>query len=115
MTDATAEEETEPQKSSKMPLIIGLVLALVGGGGGFFAVSQGLILAPESAPEKTAEKEEHEDVAPGKFDDVAFIPMDPLTISMPRNSRYAHLRFRGELEVVTGSFPLHAPVACGCP
>ena len=60
MTDATAEEETEPQKSSKMPLIIGLVLALVGGGGGFFAVSQGLILAPESAPEKAAEKEAHE-------------------------------------------------------
>jgi flagellar FliL protein len=100
MTDATAEEETEPQKSSKMPMIIGLVLALVGGGGGFFAVSQGLILAPESVPGEMHEDAEHDDVEKGKLDDVAFVQMEPLTISMPRSSRYAHLRFRGELEVV---------------
>jgi flagellar FliL protein len=96
MTDATVPEETEAPKSGKLPLIIGLVLALVGGGGGFFAVSQGLIFAPES----TAGPKEAETTEPANaFADLAFIPMDPLTISMPRSSRYAHLRFRGELEV----------------
>ena len=96
MTDATVAEETEAPKSGKLPLIIGLVLALVGGGGGFFAVNQGLILAPES----TAGTNKAETAEPANaFADLAFIPMDPLTISMPRSSRYAHLRFRGELEV----------------
>lgn len=96
MTDATVEEAEESPKKSKLPLIIGLVLALVGGGAGFFASSQGFILAPES-PE-VEEKTEISQVS-GKFDQIEFIPMDPLTISMPRNSAYNHLRFRGELEV----------------
>ncbi|MEP0699697.1 MAG: flagellar basal body-associated FliL family protein [Lentilitoribacter sp.] len=95
MTDATVPEEEE-EKSSKMPLIIGLVLALVGGGGGFFATSQGFILAPES------KAEEHEEEAPkemSKAEGIAFVPMDPLTVSMSPNSSYKHLLFRGELEV----------------
>ncbi len=96
MTDATADEGDVQPKSSKMPLIIGLVLALVGGGGGFYATSQGLILAPESSAK---EEKVEEEVPAGKFDNIAFIPMDPLTISMPMSSRYDHLRFRGELEV----------------
>ena len=99
MTDATVEAGEVSSKSSKMPLIIGFVLALVGGGGGFFAASQGLILAPESAHEgeKGEKPDKHEQ--DGKFDGIAFVPMDPLTISMPLSSRYSHLRFRGELEV----------------
>ena len=57
MADATVQEAEESPKSSKMPLIIGLVLALAGGGGGFFATSQGLILAPESEKkEEVSEK-----------------------------------------------------------
>ncbi len=96
MADATVQEAEESPKSSKMPLIIGLVLALVGGGGGFFATSQGLILAPESEKKEEASEKPATD---GKFDKIAFVPMDPLTISMPLSSRYNHLRFRGELEV----------------
>lgn len=98
MTDATVPEEEEKPKSGKMPLIIGLVLALAGGGGGFFATSQGLIFAPESGD---AEKEAETPSEPSKFQGLAFVPMDPLTVSMPRNSQYQHLRFRGELEVPT--------------
>ena len=99
MTDATAEESEESPKSSKMPLIIGLVLALVGGGGGFFAASTGLILAPDSAAkEETLDKEADTD-ATDRLSGIAFVPMEPLTISMPPSSSYKHLRFRGELEV----------------
>ncbi|MFK7761919.1 MAG: flagellar basal body-associated protein FliL [Roseobacter sp.] len=102
MTDATVEESEEAPKSNKMPLIAGLVLALVGGGGGFFAAHQGLILGGESVS-----KEEEKEVAKSnevteilsKFE---FVPMDPLTISLPLSSRYNHLRFRAELEVVEG-------------
>lgn len=46
-----ADEDTpekEPTKKSKLPLIIGLVLALVGGGGGFFAVYSGMLFGAES-------------------------------------------------------------------
>jgi flagellar FliL protein len=96
MTDATVEESEQSPKSGKMPLILGLVLALIGGGGGFYATSQGLILSPESEPKA---EEAEKPAAAGAFNDIAFIPMDPLTISMPRSSRYDYLRFRGELEV----------------
>lgn len=96
MTDATVPDEAKSPSSSKMPLIIGLVLALVGGGGGFFATSTGLILAPES--EQKTEVTETETV-PKKFDGIAFVPMEPLTVSLPPSSQYKHLRFRGELEV----------------
>ena len=95
MTDATIEESTEPAKSSKLPLIIGAVLALIGGGGGFFAVSSGMILATESTKEVVQEDKE----TTSEFSDISFIPLEPMTISMPRDSAYKHLRFRGELEV----------------
>ena len=77
MTDATADTGEASPKSSKMPLIIGLVLALAGGSGGYYATSTGLILAPESkAKEEKTEVSEHA----GKFDDIAFVPMNQLTI-----------------------------------
>lgn len=94
MTDAAIEDSSERPKSSKKPLIIGLILALAGGGGGFYATSQGLILAPESKSqvEKTGEPTD-------AYSDIAFVSLDPLSISLPRGSRYQHLLFRGELEV----------------
>lgn len=99
MTDATAEESEEAPKSSKMPLIIGLVLALVGGAGGFFAANQGFILGGESASAEEKEEEAKSSEVTDILSDITFVPMDPLTISMPLSSRYKHLRFRAELEV----------------
>lgn len=94
MTDATAPDEVEKPKSGKMPLIIGLVLAIIGGAGGFYAASTGLILGAESKAEPAEEKKEV-----SRFGDVSFIPMDPLTVSLPSSETYKHLRFRAELEV----------------
>ena len=96
MADASAQETPETPKSSKLPMIIGLVLAILGGAGGFFATSNGLILAPESQYEEVTETEE-----PENFKDIDFVPMEPLTITLPRSSRYQHLLFRAELEVVS--------------
>ncbi|WP_227269022.1 flagellar basal body-associated FliL family protein [Roseobacter weihaiensis] len=94
MTDAAIPDTAERPKGGKLPLIIGLVLALLGGGGGFYATSQGLILASESPKEETTEMEPL-----SGFKDIAFVPLDPLTVSMPPSSKYKHLRFRAELEV----------------
>ena len=43
MAEANDEALEAPVKKSKLPLILGLVLALAGGGGGFAAVSSGLL------------------------------------------------------------------------
>ena len=49
MADEDETEVEEPKKKSKLPMILGVVLALSLGGGGFFAVYSGLILAPAPA------------------------------------------------------------------
>ncbi|WP_299956339.1 flagellar basal body-associated FliL family protein [uncultured Roseobacter sp.] len=96
MADAEPDETEIEPKSSKMPLILGLVFLLVGGGGGFYATWSGLILGGESVE---AEVEEPKmDEAPA----VAFVPIEPITVSLPPNSAQKHLKFRAELEVVYG-------------
>lgn len=88
--------EPAPKKGSKLPLIIGLVLALAGGGGGFFAVQSGM-LGGDSGTEEEAE------VAPAESEDaaeaVAFVAIDPLIISLPSAAGRDHLRFAAQLEV----------------
>lgn len=93
MADATTVDPPTETKSSKMPLIIGLVLLLAGGGGGFYATWSGMILNAESAD--SAPEEKVEDAQPK----VVFVPLDPITVSLPQQSQQKHLRFRAELEV----------------
>ncbi|MDA5092827.1 flagellar basal body-associated FliL family protein [Aliiroseovarius sp. KMU-50] len=89
-------EEELPRKKSKKGLIIGLILALILGGGGFFAVYSGLVLAPV-AEGKSAKEE----VATVVLDlpPVAYVELDPLVISLGRAASNKHLRFRASLEV----------------
>jgi len=99
MADSDETAEQPAGKSGKMGLILGVVGALAAGGGGFFAVSQGLILAPpaaetETAPEDTAESPEAEPLP-----DVAFVPLEPIMVSLQPGGGATHLRFRAELEV----------------
>lgn len=107
MTDATAPDE--PGKSSKIPLILGVILALAGGGGGFYAVYSGMILGADSeaahkddAAHETADHQEKADVQLGAsvpLGDTAFVPLDPLVISLAPGVGSRHLRFRAQLEV----------------
>ena len=93
MSDETETEGEEPKKGLMLPLVIGIVLALVGGGGGFFAVSSGLIGGPSTsetkpeAPKATGAK------------DLAFIAVDPLIVSIGEAGTNRHLRFQAQLEV----------------
>lgn len=98
------EEETEgeePKKASKKPLLIGLILALVLGGGGFFAVYSGMLLAPEPVTDEAMVEEEVDIELP----EVAFVALDPLIINTGTNGGRQHLRFQAQLEVAPAYVP----------
>ncbi len=115
MSDATADapvyETAEPKKASKLPLLIGLVLALAGGGGGFYAAWSGLLPFGGSAASKEADHgapaeadggshaNAHDSDAPMPDARVAFVELPQLIISMGRTSDMHHLRFQASLEV----------------
>ncbi len=106
MTAAADPEIEAPVKKSKMPLILGLVLALVGGGGGFFAVNSGMILGSGESGSEDAhggkDADLHaEDGHDGGMDGpkAAFVPIDPLVISIAGTSGTRFLRFAAQLEV----------------
>ncbi len=85
-----------PKKKSKMPMIGGLVLAIAGGAGGFYAVKMGLIGG-------SATVEEHSEMAPTDMlpalAPVAFVALDPLIINLPNQTGRRYLRFEAQLEV----------------
>ncbi|QCO55720.1 flagellar basal body protein FliL [Pseudorhodobacter turbinis] len=87
----TPDEEVTPKKKSKLPIIIGAVLALVLGGGGFYATWSGMILGTHE--EKVAE------VTASPLPDIAFVPVEPIIISLIPGSSSRHLRFTSQIEV----------------
>lgn len=93
MTDIAAEPKTEPAKPSKLPLIIGVLLGILGAGAGYFVTSSGMFFGSESA------KKIETPVSGDTANKVAFVPLDPLTISLPGQGGDRYLRFRAELEV----------------
>lgn len=112
--EATSEEA--PKKKSKMGMLIGLVLALVLGGGGFYAVYSGMLFGSSSETASgghgaTTESGGHETAgghaaatehgANGGTTTAGFVSLEPLVVSLG-GSNNQHLRFRGELEVEEG-------------
>ncbi len=94
MAMAEAAVDEAPKKRSKKPLLLGLVLALVLGGGGFYATFAGLILGGHDGGNPNAES------IPGPLTGIAFVPLDTIVVSLGRNSGSEHLRFTAQLEVV---------------
>ena len=82
---------TAPKKSKK-PLLIGLLLAVLLGAGGFYATFSGMILG---AKESHA-AEPHDAAA---LPDIAFVPIEPLVISIGPLADKRYLRFSAQLEV----------------
>lgn len=93
MATAEATLEDAPRKRSKKPLLIGVVLALVLGGGGFYAAFSGLILGGGHAEAEP----EH---GPGPLLGIAFVPLETIVVSLGPDSGSEHLRFTAQLEVV---------------
>jgi len=94
-------EDDAPKKKSKLPLILGLVLALAGGGGGFFATYSGMIMdANDHASEDHTEPDDDtHDVS--DMPDIAFVAIDPMVVSLGNGGNAQHLRFKAQLEVPT--------------
>ncbi len=87
MTDATADAPTTPRKGSRLPLILGVFLALAGAAGGFFAVRAGVFGGGESQAAADPAM---------PLPDIAFVEVDPIIVSLPDDRV---LRFRAQLEV----------------
>ncbi len=98
MSDDSAVDTDEggPKKKSKMPLLLGLVLAVVLGGGGFYATYSGMLGGSGSGESHAAADSHDESGRVGG--DVAFVPIEPILVSLPHESMPRHLRFRAEIE-----------------
>ncbi len=110
MTNKEQNEDKPAAKKSKAPLFIGLILGVIGAGGGFFAAQSGMLPGGESHADAAQDGHgDHDDH--GSIDthdepllitdmaDVAFVPVDPLVVSLGPDYQ-SHLRFRAQLEVV---------------
>lgn len=95
MADKSGESVDPPAKrKGKLPLILGLVLMLTLGGGGFYAAWSGLLFASGGAA-TDAHTGETDEALP----DIAFVALDPLIVSIDGGGRQTHLRFAAQLEV----------------
>ena len=91
-----------PPKKGKSGFLIGLVLALAMGAGGFYAGSSGLVSfsdAPEMEEDANGKAKEYGKEEPAELPYVAFVEIEPVLIALARESERRHLRFRGHLEV----------------
>lgn len=96
MSNQDQNGEDIPAKSGKLGLILGLVAALVLGGGGFYAAFSGLIGGGQTGDEHQADSQE----MPGHTGPkIVYVPLDPMIISLGRGATNKHLRFTAQLEV----------------
>lgn len=85
---ATQAPQTEStHKRGRMAWLIAPVLALGLGGAGFYAAYSGLLFKPQQG----------EGLAP--LPGIAFVPIEPMIVSLGSEGRNRHLRFNAQLEV----------------
>ena len=82
-------------KKSKIPLTVGLVLALIGAGGGFYATWSGMILGDTDATHTENTNQDGNNFAAN----FAFVEVDAMVISIDSQPERRLLRFRAQLEV----------------
>ncbi len=100
MTDATADEAEATKKSGKKGLLLGLILAIAGGVGGYFITASGLLPIGGSEMVKEAKKK-GEDASVKALPDVKFVDLPPVIISV-KSDDSRHLKFHAQLEVNAG-------------
>ena len=93
MAAADPPLDETPKKRSKKPMMIGLMLALLLGGGGFYATWSGMILGGSDTGE-------HGEKAPASLAGIAFVPLETMIVSLGPDSGSKHLRFTAQVEVV---------------
>ena len=94
MVEKAEPDATDKNKSGgKKGLIIGLLGAILAGGGGFYASYGGLILGADTA----AESNDSAKLPP--LPEVAFIALDPMVVSLGEAANSKFLRFSAQLDV----------------
>jgi len=115
MSEAKDETDDQPVRKGKSKLLlVAGVVALVAGGGGFYAVYSGLLALPfvgggEGGGHETAsataghggEAGEHADTA-AAFEPGAFIDLEPLIVTLGPQSESEHLKITLTIEVGPG-------------
>ncbi len=107
---ATAAIAAQPsEKKSKLPLIIGLVLALAGGGGGFWLTYSGLADSLLGGSGEAASADGHGAAAAPATDGhgapaaaggtAGYVAVGPITVNLGPRGDSRHLRFAAQLEV----------------
>ncbi len=96
MATSEAAEENPPKKKSKGPILIGLVLFVLLGAGGFFGIYSGML---ESLLRENLATESNRAKAVQETPAGAFVPLEPLLISLGPAASNRHLRFSATLEV----------------
>lgn len=86
--------EVPARKKGRLPLVLGVVLMLALGGGGFYAVWSGLLFGSGGAATEASAGE-----AGGALPDIAFVALDPLIVSINGGGEKSYLRFAAQLEV----------------
>lgn len=89
MADASAEAEGSPKSGTKKSLMIGLVLALLGGAAGFYVTSSGMLSGDDVGEETSNSASKN----------VVFVPVEQLTIAIGSSADRRFLRFRANIEV----------------
>ncbi|MCV2887485.1 flagellar basal body-associated FliL family protein [Ruegeria aquimaris] len=100
MADATADAIEPEKKSGKKGLIVGLVLAIAGAGGGYFATVSGLIPLGGHAQHATHDAPAQDDHGtPAALPNVGYVDLQPIMVSLASGGEQRHLRFHAQLEV----------------
>lgn len=97
---AAADPAPPAPKRSRLPLLVGLLLALAGGGGGFLLMRGGLPFGGAHGTPESAAVSTDAPAAPAAH--TAFVPLDPLVVSLPGAGQQRFLRFSAQLEVAPG-------------
>jgi flagellar FliL protein len=110
MTDASLDTESAgadaPKPGGRRGLLLGLVSALAFAGGGFYAAHSGLIdpagLIGGGGHEAADASGHGGHGSEPALKNVAFVPLEPIMVTLPPTASARHLRFTGTLEVVPG-------------
>lgn len=108
-----ADTKNIPVKSSRIGLILGLILALTGAGGGFFLTYSGMMAsllgggdhqpapADSQGPASAGDARADRGAAGLTQGNTGFVPIEAITISLGPRGQSRHLRFAAQLEVAS--------------
>lgn len=104
MAESAGNAAAQSPKGGRLPLIVGLCAAVLCGAGGFYATFNGLVLPNHDAAGDGHVVSDEAQKAPATANqDVAFVAVDPIIISLGPASNARHLRFAAQLEVPSAS------------